>query len=77
MDLRLQGKIALVTGSGSSVGYGRAIAATLAQEGCDVVCADLDLAWGGRGRWLRSKASAGKRWRSRWTLPTGLRWTPW
>lgn len=45
MDLKLQDKIALVTGSGSSVGYGRAIATTLAQEGCDVVCADLNLAW--------------------------------
>jgi NAD(P)-dependent dehydrogenase (short-subunit alcohol dehydrogenase family) len=45
VDLKLQNKIALVTGCGSSVGYGRAIASTLAQEGCDVVCADLDLGW--------------------------------
>ena len=45
MNLKLQGKIALVTGSGSPIGYGRAIATTLAEEGCDVVCADLNLAW--------------------------------
>jgi NAD(P)-dependent dehydrogenase (short-subunit alcohol dehydrogenase family) len=45
MDLKLQDKIALVTGSGSPIGYGRAIALTLAEEGCDVVCADLNLEW--------------------------------
>jgi len=32
MDLRLQGKVALVTGA--SVGLGRQIARTLAEEGC-------------------------------------------
>lgn len=45
MDLKLQDKIALVTGSGSPIGYGRAIALTLAEEGCAVVCADIDLDW--------------------------------
>jgi len=45
VDLRLQDKIALVTGSGSPIGYGRAIAMTLAQEGCLVACADLNLEW--------------------------------
>ena len=45
VDLKLQDKIALVTGSGSPVGYGRAIATTLAAEGCHVACADLNLAW--------------------------------
>jgi NAD(P)-dependent dehydrogenase (short-subunit alcohol dehydrogenase family) len=45
MDLKLQDKVALVTGSGSPIGFGRAIATTLAAEGCDVVCADLNLAW--------------------------------
>ena len=45
MDLKLTDKIALVTGSGSPIGFGRAIATTLADEGCDIVCADLDLAW--------------------------------
>ncbi len=43
MDLKLKGKIAVVTGTGSQIGYGRAIALTLAQEGCDVVSADLNL----------------------------------
>jgi 3-oxoacyl-[acyl-carrier protein] reductase len=45
MNLKLQGKIALVTGSGSPIGYGRVIATTLAEEGCDVICADINLAW--------------------------------
>ncbi len=45
MDLKLLDKIALVTGSGSPIGYGRAIATTLAEEGCDIVCADINLAW--------------------------------
>ncbi len=45
MDLQLKDKIALVTGSGSPVGYGRRIATLLAEEGCHVACADLDLAW--------------------------------
>ncbi len=43
MDLKLQGKIALVTGTGSQIGYGRAIALTLAREGCDVTSADINL----------------------------------
>jgi NAD(P)-dependent dehydrogenase (short-subunit alcohol dehydrogenase family) len=42
MDLKLQGKKALVTGTGSQVGFGKGIALFLAQEGCDVVCADID-----------------------------------
>jgi 3-oxoacyl-[acyl-carrier protein] reductase len=45
VDLRLRDKIALVTGSGSPIGYGRVIATTLAEEGCDVICADLNVAW--------------------------------
>jgi NAD(P)-dependent dehydrogenase (short-subunit alcohol dehydrogenase family) len=43
MDLKLKGKVALVTGTASQIGYGKAIALTLAQEGCDVVSADIDL----------------------------------
>jgi len=43
MDLKLKDKIALVTGTGSQVGYGRGIAVTLAQEGCDIISADIDL----------------------------------
>jgi NAD(P)-dependent dehydrogenase (short-subunit alcohol dehydrogenase family) len=44
MDLKLEGKKALVTGTGSQVGFGKGIALFLAQEGCDVICADIDLA---------------------------------
>ena len=43
MDLKLKGRVALVTGTGSQIGYGKAIALTLAEEGCDVVSADIDL----------------------------------
>jgi NAD(P)-dependent dehydrogenase (short-subunit alcohol dehydrogenase family) len=44
MDLLLKDKVALVTGAGSQIGYGRAIALLLAEEGCDVAAADIDLA---------------------------------
>jgi 3-oxoacyl-[acyl-carrier protein] reductase len=37
MDLGLKGKVAIVTGAGSQIGFGKAIALTLAKEGCDVV----------------------------------------
>jgi NAD(P)-dependent dehydrogenase (short-subunit alcohol dehydrogenase family) len=43
MDLKLTGKIALVTGSASQVGFGKAICILLAQEGCDIIAVDLDL----------------------------------
>ena len=43
MDLGLQGKVALVTGAGSQIGFGKAIALTLATEGCDVVVNDVNL----------------------------------
>jgi NAD(P)-dependent dehydrogenase (short-subunit alcohol dehydrogenase family) len=43
MDLKLKDKVVIVTGAGSQVGYGKAIALTLAEEGCDLVLADLDL----------------------------------
>jgi NAD(P)-dependent dehydrogenase (short-subunit alcohol dehydrogenase family) len=43
MDLGLKGKAALVTGAGSQIGYGKAIALALAREGCDIVAADIDL----------------------------------
>jgi 3-oxoacyl-[acyl-carrier protein] reductase len=45
VDLKLKGKVALVTGAGSPRGYGRVIAITLAEEGCDVIAADLNLEW--------------------------------
>ncbi len=43
MDFGLKGKIALVTGTASQIGIGKAIALTLAQEGCTVICNDIDL----------------------------------
>lgn len=43
MDLGLEGKVALVTGAGSPIGQGRAIALTLAREGCDIIANDINL----------------------------------
>jgi NAD(P)-dependent dehydrogenase (short-subunit alcohol dehydrogenase family) len=43
MDLGLKGKTALITGAGSQIGFGKAIALTLAGEGCDIAVNDLDL----------------------------------
>ncbi len=43
MELGLKGKVALVTGAGSQIGFGKAIALQLAKEGCDVVINDIDL----------------------------------
>jgi NAD(P)-dependent dehydrogenase (short-subunit alcohol dehydrogenase family) len=42
MDLGLKGKTALITGTGSQIGYGKAIALTLAEEGCCIVSTDID-----------------------------------
>jgi NAD(P)-dependent dehydrogenase (short-subunit alcohol dehydrogenase family) len=43
MELGLKGKVALVTGAGSQIGFGKAIALQLAKEGCDVIINDIDL----------------------------------
>ncbi len=43
MDLGLENKVALVTGTASQVGMGKAICLYLAREGCDIIAADIDL----------------------------------
>lgn len=43
MDLGLKDKVAVVTGAGSQIGFGRAIALTLAKEGCNIVVNDIDM----------------------------------
>jgi len=43
MDLKLKDKVALVTGTGSQIGYGKGIALALAREKCDIISADIDL----------------------------------
>jgi 3-oxoacyl-[acyl-carrier protein] reductase len=43
MDLKLKGKVALVTGTASQVGMGNAICKYLAQEGCDIISVDINL----------------------------------
>lgn len=43
MDLGLKDKVALVTGSGSPVGFGRGIAHVLADQGCHIIVNDVDI----------------------------------
>jgi NAD(P)-dependent dehydrogenase (short-subunit alcohol dehydrogenase family) len=44
MDLGFKGKVALVTGAGSQIGFGKQIALLLAKEGCDTVAVtDINL----------------------------------
>jgi 3-oxoacyl-[acyl-carrier protein] reductase len=43
MDLGLKGKVALVTGAGSQIGFGKGIVLTLAKEGCDIIASDKDI----------------------------------
>jgi len=43
MDLGLKDRVALVTGTGSQIGYGKGIALYLAKEGCDVIGCDINL----------------------------------
>jgi NAD(P)-dependent dehydrogenase (short-subunit alcohol dehydrogenase family) len=43
MDLGLKDKVALVTGTASQIGMGKAIAVNLAKEGCDIISTDIDV----------------------------------
>lgn len=44
MDLGFKGKVALVTGAGSQIGFGKEIALLLAREGCDTIAVtDINL----------------------------------
>jgi len=43
MELGLQGKVAIITGAGSQIGFGKGIATVLAKEGCDVAVSDVNL----------------------------------
>ena len=42
MDLKLKDKVAIVTGTGSQIGFGKGIALMLAKEGCHVISVDVD-----------------------------------
>jgi len=43
MDLGLKGKVALISGTGSQIGFGKGIALALAKEGCDIIGVDIDI----------------------------------
>ncbi len=43
MDYGLKGKVAIITGTASQVGIGKAICLTLAKEGCVVVSTDINI----------------------------------
>lgn len=43
MDLGLTGKVALISGTGSQIGFGKGVALALAKEGCDIIGVDIDL----------------------------------
>lgn len=44
MDLGLKGKVALITGSGSPLGFGYAAAVTMAKEGSNIIINDINMA---------------------------------
>jgi NAD(P)-dependent dehydrogenase (short-subunit alcohol dehydrogenase family) len=43
MDLGFKGKVALITGAGSQIGFGKGIALYMAKEGCDLALSDIDM----------------------------------
>ena len=43
MDFGLEGKVALITGTGSQIGFGKGIALALAKEGADIAGVDVNL----------------------------------
>jgi NAD(P)-dependent dehydrogenase (short-subunit alcohol dehydrogenase family) len=43
MDLGLNGKVVLVTGAGSQIGFGKGICLALAKEGCNIVASDINI----------------------------------
>ncbi len=43
MDLGLKGKIVIITGAGSQIGFGKGTAMILANEGCDIIVGDMDI----------------------------------
>jgi 3-oxoacyl-[acyl-carrier protein] reductase len=43
MDLGLTGKVALITGTGSQIGFGKGVALSLAKEGCDIIGFDINI----------------------------------
>jgi 3-oxoacyl-[acyl-carrier protein] reductase len=43
MELGLKGRVALITGAGSQIGFGKGIAMALTREGCDIIVNDIDL----------------------------------
>jgi NAD(P)-dependent dehydrogenase (short-subunit alcohol dehydrogenase family) len=43
MDLELKDRVAMITGAGSQIGFGKATAITLAKEGCHVLVIDINL----------------------------------
>lgn len=60
----LKGKVAIVTGAGCAgdgIGNGRGISIMLADEGCNVLCLDLNLEWANKtASMASSKAGRGK-----------------
>jgi NAD(P)-dependent dehydrogenase (short-subunit alcohol dehydrogenase family) len=43
VDLGLKNKVAMITGTASQIGIGKAVALTLAKEDCDIISCDIDL----------------------------------